>query len=77
MSSATPAEISRQYRWRAPSKAKVVHPNYGAVVVPHRSNLAAILNAAAVWGCDWLDIMDAQVWAAGSDDTPVSMPYII
>lgn len=74
--SVTPTERSRRGRWQATGKAKVVHPNYGAVVVPHYSNLAAILNAAAVWGCDWLEIMDARVWAA-PDDTPVSMPYII
>ena len=40
-----------------------MHPKYGAVVVPHRSNYAALLNAAEYWGCEWTDIRDAEVWA--------------
>lgn len=37
---------AREERWRVRGRARVVHPKYGAVVVPHRSNYAALLNAA-------------------------------
>lgn len=46
-----------------------------AVVVPHASNLAAIMNAAEVWGCDWAEILDAQVWAAPGEKA-VPMPTL-
>ena len=39
------AERSRRERWAAPGTAKVTHPAHGSVVVPHRSNYAALLNA--------------------------------
>lgn len=39
---------ARIHRWQAPGRARVVHPARGSVVVPHSSNLAAILNAAEV-----------------------------
>lgn len=68
---------SRESRWSAPGRARVVHPIHGTVVVPHSSNLAAILNAAEVWRCNWAEIMDAQVWAAEPGDVPVKMPYVI
>lgn len=55
----------------------MVHPAHGAIVVPHSSNLAAIMNAAEVWRCDWAEITDAQVWAAEPGDVPAKMPYII
>ena len=67
----------RERRWSAPGRARVVHPAHGAIVVPHSSNLAAIMNAAEVWRCDWAEIMDAQVWAAEPGDIPAKMPYII
>lgn len=68
---------ARKQRWEAQGRARVVHPVYGTVVVPHASNLAAIMNAAEVWRCDWLEIMDAKVWAAKPDDEAAKMPYII
>ena len=67
----------RENRWNAPGKATVVHLAHGTVVVPHSSNLAAIMNAAEVWRCDWAEIMDAEVWAAEPGDVPAKMPYII
>ncbi len=70
-------ERSRVHRWEAPGRARVVHPAHGTVVVPHSSNLAAIMNAAEVWRCDWAEIMDAKVWAAEPGDVPAKMPYII
>ena len=70
-------ERARQERWNAPARARVVHPAHGTVVVPHSSNLAAILNAAEVWRCDWTEITDARVWRAEPGDVPVKMPYII
>ena len=42
---------ARFHRWQAPGSSRVVHPAHGAIVVPHASNLAAILNAAEVWRC--------------------------
>ena len=68
---------ARESRWSAPGRARVVHPVHGTVVVPHSSNLAAIMNAAEVWRCDWAEITDAQVWAAEPGDVPVKIPYII
>lgn len=53
---------ARWERWQARGRARVVHPSYGSVVVPHHSNLAALLCAAETWGCDWLTIRGAQVW---------------
>lgn len=67
----------RERRWSAPGRSRVIHHTYGTVVVPHASNLAAIQNAAEVWRCDWVEITDAQVWAAEPGDVPVKMPYII
>ena len=55
------ARRARIHRWRVPGRSKVVHPAHGAVVVPHASNLCAIMNAAEVWGCDWAEILDAQL----------------
>ena len=71
------AERAREHRWNVPGRARVVHPDHGTVVVPHSSNLAAIMNAAEVWRCDWAEITDAKVWAAGPGDIPAKMPYII
>ena len=70
-------ERERGHRWSAPGRARVIHPAHGTVVVPHSSNLAAIMNAAEVWRCDWAEITDAQVWAAEPGDVPVKAPYII
>ena len=41
----SPAERTRLERWEVKTLAKVVHPARGTVVVPHRSNLAALMNA--------------------------------
>lgn len=68
---------AREHRWKAPARARVIHPVYGTVVVPHCSNLAAIQNAAEVWRCDWTEISDAQVWAAEPGDVPVKIPFSI
>lgn len=70
------ARRARILRWRVPGRSKVVHPAHGAVVVPHASNLCAIMNAAEVWGCDWAEILDAQVWAApGEKAAPMPTLY--
>lgn len=71
------AARSREHRWNAPARARVVHPDHGTVVVPHSSNLAAIMNAAEVWRCDWAEITDAKVWQAEPGDVAAKMPYII
>ena len=55
-------ERARRERWQASGCARVVSRKYGTVVVPHGSNFAALLNAAEVWGCDWTEIRDAEVW---------------
>lgn len=70
----SPEERSRRERWEAMGKAKVSHPAHGAVVVPHNSNLSALLCAAEVWGCNWLEIKDAEVWAAEPGTPAVKMP---
>lgn len=67
----------REQRWSAPARAKIEHPKYGVVVVPHYSNFAAVLNAAEYWGCDWLEIINVRVWRAEPEDGPaVAMPEI-
>lgn len=68
-------ERARIHRWRVPGRSRVTHPAHGSVVVPHCSNLAAILNAAEVWGCNWVEILDAQVWAAQGEQA-VPMPTL-
>jgi hypothetical protein len=67
-------ERSRRERWRAKGRSRVTHPAHGSVVVPHGSNFAALLNAADVWGCDWLEIRGAEVWAAEPGATAAKMP---
>lgn len=65
---------SREMRWRASGRARVEHPRFGCVVVPHGSNFAALLNAAEYWGCDWMELRGAQVWAAAPGDGPTVIP---
>lgn len=65
---------ARFHRWQAPGRSRVVHPAHGSIVVPHASNLAAILNAAEVWGCDWVKILDAEVWAVDPSEPVAEMP---
>lgn len=67
---------ARAERWAAPARSRVVHPTRGTVVVPHLSNLAALMNAAEVWGCSFADLGDARVWAAEPGDVAVERPYI-
>ena len=64
----------RVRRWKARGRAKVVHPKYGQVIVPHSSNYAAILNAAEYWGCDWTEIRDASVYRAERGNGATVMP---
>ena len=68
---------ARFHRWQAPGRSRVVHPAHGSIVVPHTSNLAAILNAAEVWRCDWATILDAEVWAADPAEPVAKMPIHI
>lgn len=70
----TAEERARFHRWNAQGKSRVTHPAHGSVVVPHVSNLAAIMNAAEVWRCDWAEIMDAKVWAADPSEPAAEMP---
>lgn len=67
-------ERSRIHRWQVPGRSRVVHPAHGAVVVPHTPNLGAIMNAAEVWRCDWVTILDAEVWAADPSEPVAEMP---
>ena len=68
------AERARIHRWNVPGKSRVTHPAHGSVVVPHMSNLAAVMNAAEVWGCDWVKILDAEVWAVDPSEPAEEMP---
>lgn len=61
---------ARFHRWQAPGRSRVVHPAHGSIVVPHASNLAAILNAAEVWRCDWATILDEPGRVSGQRGTP-------
>lgn len=55
-------ERSRRDRWAHKCKARVVDPKRGEVIVPCASPFAAILCAAEVWKCDWIEIIHAEVW---------------
>lgn len=70
-------ERARLERWRAKGTARVTHPARGTVVVPCSSNLTAIMNAAEVWRCDWMEVRGAEVRAAEPGDVAVKMPHII
>ncbi len=59
------------YRWSAPTIARVVDPTRGTVVVPSRSKYAALLCAAEVWGCRWTELDGAQVMCAQPGDVAV------
>lgn len=65
---------NRIQRWNVPGKSRVTHPDHGSVVVPHASNLSAVMNAAEVWGCDWVKILDAEVWAVDPTEPVAEMP---
>lgn len=32
------------------------------------------MNAAEVWGCDWVKILDAEVWAVDPSEPVAEMP---
>ena len=49
------ARRARESRWNAKTCARVVHPRFGEVIVPHTSNYAAMLNAAEYWGCNYFN----------------------
>ena len=70
-------ERARFHRWQVPGRSRVVHPAHESVVVPHASNLAAIMNAAEVWQCDWVTILDAEVWAADPEEPVAKVPIHI
>lgn len=73
----TTVERARRERWSHPGAARVIDPKHGTVVVPCGSKLAAIMCAAEVWRCSWLDLRDAEVWRAEPGDQVETMPYII
>ena len=65
---------ARRDRWAAEGRSKVTHPRFGSIVVPHCSRLGALKNAAELWGVHWMEISDAEVWAAAPEDGPVVTP---
>ena len=67
-------ERARLERWKSKGVARVIHRRFGEIVVPCGSKLSAIMNAAEIWRCDSADVMDAEVWAAGREETPAAMP---
>lgn len=70
----SPRERDRRQRWAAKGRVRVTHPNHGSVVVPNSSNFVALLNAAEVWGCDWLEIRDAEIQSADRSEIVAPMP---
>lgn len=46
-------------------------------MVPCQSKFSAILCAAEVWRCDWMELLGAEVWLASPEDQVATMPYII
>ena len=65
----------REMRWLETGKARVSHPKYGSIIVPHGSKIMALENAAELWGCDLLEIIkEAEVWAVEPDAGPVVRP---
>lgn len=67
-------ERARLERWSAKGTARVTHPERGTVVVPCSSNLTAIMNAAEVWRCDWMELRGAEVRAAEPGDVAAVGP---
>lgn len=64
----------RKYRWSATTIARVIDPVRGTIVVPHRSNTAAIFCAAEAWGCRWAELTGAKVMRAEPGDVAVKPP---
>ena len=68
-------QAAREQRWMAPARSRVSHPKYGSVIVPHASNLAATMNAAEFWRCDWAELLkDAQVELIPQNLGPLRRP---
>lgn len=61
----------RDYRWSAPTIARVVDPTHGTVIVPSRSKYAALLCAAETWGCKWTELEGAKVMCPQAGDVAV------
>lgn len=58
----------REFRWSAPGRAVVWHPDFGEITVPCRSKTSAILCAAEKWGVrDWLELVKAAEVTAAND----------
>lgn len=65
----------RAIRWTAKGRARVTHPEYGSVIVPHMSNFAALENAAEFWKRDVLEIIPcATVEWIPDTEGPVRRP---
>ena len=58
-------ERARRDRWSAAVEVRVKHRKYGEAVVPYASGFAALLCAADVWRCDWMEIRDAEITEVG------------
>lgn len=69
-----PQERDRRQRWAAKGRVRVTHPDHGSVVVPNSSNFVALLNAAEVWGCDWLELRDAVIQGVDRSEPVSKMP---
>jgi hypothetical protein len=73
-------EYSQEYRdfeqrWRHKTKSQVIHPERGTAIVPHGSNLSALMCAAEYWGCTFQDIVkDARVMYVEKDAVVVPRP---
>ena len=66
---------ARALRWLAGGKAKVTHEKYGSVIVPSKSNLTAVENAAEFWRCSvWEIIGTAKVELVPDTVGPVRRP---
>lgn len=66
--------MARIRRWTVAGKAKVTHPDKGAVVVPCASNLAAMLCAMEFWGLPETELGRCKCFNAGPEDGPVRRP---
>lgn len=69
---------NRRLRWEAKGMARVIHPDYGMVVVPCASPFAALKCAAEVWRCNWATISEgATVLASMEGDVMTQPPFRI
>ena len=65
---------ARERRWTEQKKARVEHPKYGSVIVPHGSNFSAIMNAAEYWKCDLAEIISTAKVLTCDQSLPVVRP---